>query len=461
MSVITASRYGDTLIGSPDSDTITGSSGPDSIAGGRGNDSIVSGSGFGDDATPDTLRGGAGNDVISQVGGYGGLLFGDDGDDTLSHDAPGPLNLGYYVFEGGPGSDVIEGNVTDRTTAWAGYLTATGGVQVDLSITGSQAVGGGAGIDILHDLSGVLGSVFNDTLGGGTNNHEELFGGPGDDVLRAGVAGGELHGDVGDDTLIGGPGADWADYGASVPKLNLTFLPDYAATSGVNVSLAISGPQAVGGGLGVDTLVNIDNLRGSRFGDTLVGSQGTNTLSGEAGDDSLSGGGGDDSLQGADGNNTVLGGAGNDTIFANQGANRLLGGDGDDVVTGQGRTDIEGNAGADTLSGGFGPDIIRGGRDDDSLSGGDGSDFLAGDRGSDTLSGGLGADIFHAWNGAGLDRVTDFSVAEGDRVMLLPGETPTISQVGADTVIDFGGGSQMVLVGVSMSTLPSGWIFGA
>ena len=61
---------------------------------------------------------------------------------------------------------------------------------------------------------------------------------------------------------------------------------------------------------------------------------------------------------------------------------------------------------------------------------------------------------------AGIDRVLDFNLAEGDRVMLDPGTTFTVSQVGADTVIDMGGGNQMILVGVQMSTLTPGWIFG-
>ena len=53
----------------------------------------------------------------------------------------------------------------------------------------------------------------------------------------------------------------------------------------------------------------------------------------------------------------------------------------------------------------------------------------------------------------------DFNIAEGDRVMLDPGTTYAVSQVGADTVIDMGGGNQMVLVGVQLSSLTSGWIF--
>ncbi len=71
------------------------------------------------------------------------------------------------------------------------------------------------------------------------------------------------------------------------------------------------------------------------------------------------------------------------------------------------------------------------------------------------------ADLFHGSQDAGLDRVVDFSLAQGDRVMLDPGTTYTLSQVGADTVIDMGGGHQMVLVGVTLSTLTPGWIFGA
>lgn len=59
------------------------------------------------------------------------------------------------------------------------------------------------------------------------------------------------------------------------------------------------------------------------------------------------------------------------------------------------------------------------------------------------MSGGAGADIFHTFSDAGIDRVIDFSLAQGDRVQLDPG-TFTVSQVGVD-----------------MTTLTAGWIFGA
>jgi hypothetical protein len=38
-------------------------------------------------------------------------------------------------------------------------------------------------------------------------------------------------------------------------------------------------------------------------------------------------------------------------------------------------------------------------------------------------------------------------------------DTTNTSQVGADTVLEMGGGNQMILVGVQLSTLTPGWVF--
>ena len=136
-----------------------------------------------------------------------------------------------------------------------------------------------------------------------------------------------------------------------------------------------------------------------------------------------------------------------------QGDDRLYGDDGDDIVYG--------NMGADTCDGGAGNDIVRGGQGDDLVFGWSGDDWLSGDRGDDTLSGGSGADTFHTWGDAGIDLVTDFNFAEGDRVNLLQGTSYSVSQQGADTVIDMAGGGKMILQNVDMSSLGAGWIFGA
>lgn len=150
---------------------------------------------------------------------------------------------------------------------------------------------------------------------------------------------------------------------------------------------------------------------------------------------------------------------GNDVVTGGALPDVLSGFGGVDVIDGGGGIDfINGNAGNDSLMGGDGNDVVRGGKDDDVISGGAGNDFLSGDRGNDTVSGGAGADTFHIFAGAGLDRITDFSRAEGDRVLIFTGQTYTVSQQGADTVVDLGGGTQMVLVGVQQASLTDGWI---
>ena len=87
-------------------------------------------------------------------------------------------------------------------------------------------------------------------------------------------------------------------------------------------------------------------------------------------------------------------------------------------------------------------------------------DDKSGDLGSDTMTGGAGADTFHSFTGSGVDRIVDFNLADGDRLQLDPGNAFTVAQQGADTVLTLGAGDQVILVGVQMSSLPTGWIFG-
>ena len=205
--------------------------------------------------------------------------------------------------------------------------------------------------------------------------------------------------------------------------------------------------------------------------DTIIGSAVADGLHGYGGDDVIRGGDGTNYLRGDEGADSILGGAGFDDIHGNMGADTASGGLGDDwvvggkdndLLAGDGGADlVYGNMGDDTCVGGDGNDIVRGGQANDTISGGAGNDFLSGDRGDDTIAGGAGADIFNTFGQAGLDRVTDFNLAEGDRVMVEAGTQYAVAQVGGDTVISMTGGGEMVLVGVQMSSLTSGWIFSA
>ena len=195
------------------------------------------------------------------------------------------------------------------------------------------------------------------------------------------------------------------------------------------------------------------SIFGGTGDDTITAESGYNYLRGEDGNDSIIGGSGFDDINGNKGDDVITGGPGGDW---------LVGGQGNDLITSTGGTDIlYGNLGNDTLNGGSDVDLVRGGQGDDVVTGGAANDWLSGDRGSDTLTGGTGADIFHTFGDAGIDRVTDFNLAEGDRVQLDPGTVYTVSQVGSDTVVNMTGGGQLILVGVQMASLTTGWIFGS
>jgi len=192
-----------------------------------------------------------------------------------------------------------------------------------------------------------------------------------------------------------------------------------------------------------------DRILGGADSDVIVDSSGANYLRGEDGDDLIRGGFDFDDINGNMGADTAMGGAGDDWVVGGKDNDSLAGETGNDIVYG--------NLGSDTVSGGAGADIVRGGQDNDVLWGGDGADWLSGDRGDDTIDGGAGADTFNSFADAGLDQINGFSFADGDRIRLEPGTSYTVAQVGADVVVTLAGG-QVVLAGVSLSTLTDGWI---
>ena len=177
-------------------------------------------------------------------------------------------------------------------------------------------------VEVLRDLDGDLnGSYRHDILIGRGDNSDTINGRDGDDIL-VGLGGADelnggegndiLNGGAGNDTLNGGNGNDTASY--------------IDATSAVTVS--VNGNNQVTGGAGTDSLINMENLIGSSYGDTLTGDGNANILSGLAGDDTLVGNGGADVLIGGAGNDTMSGGAGEDVFLWNSsdtGTDTILG----------------------------------------------------------------------------------------------------------------------------------------
>ncbi|MFM7000439.1 MAG: hypothetical protein ACKOXU_05185 [Limnohabitans sp.] len=120
---------------------------------------------------------------------------------------------------------------------------------------------------------------------------------------------------------------------------------------------------------------------------------------------------GNDSIVGYTGDDVIYGGAGKDTIYGGAGNDKLVGGDSD----GSDPNEPDQN---DMLYGEAGNDLLMGGKQNDVLDGGSGNDTLYGELGADTMTGGTGSDQFVFNTSVDVDHITDFSHAEGDKIVL-------------------------------------------
>ncbi|MGO4129763.1 S8 family serine peptidase, partial [Inquilinus sp. YAF38] len=158
----------------------------------------------------------------------------------------------------------------------------------------------------------------------------------------------------------------------------------------------------------------IENAITGDGGDQLTGGTGGNHLSSGRGDDVLRGGAGADILDGGAGIDLASYYGSWVRVVVNLTMGTTSGGD----AQGDALTRIE------NLSGSQVGDALFGSAGANTLSGWWGDDVLVGAGGQDTLTGGAGADRFaygSAWEsqvGAGSDRITDFSHAQGDKVDL-------------------------------------------
>ncbi len=487
----------DTLVGGDGNDTLVGGAGNDSLLGGAGGDTLVgnagddrldggaitdkingsdfnfanystsanaltitfgSGAGVGNGSVIDTVSGGSGRDVLTNIN----MIYSGKAADRIT----GSTALVLEQFEGGLGNDTINGGqitdtlnqennnrisyqnssaavtvdldagmasggeeddtlininqvrgsnyndsifgsdstLTEQFEGWGGndYIDGRGGFDIvrydkaSAAVTVDLVAGtatGGAGSDTLINIEGVRGSAFGDVLtGGNVANGETIDDGDG---LYEG-----FMGNGGDDTIDGGQGYDRADYTTS--------------TSGVSVDLeAGSADDGLGG---VDTLLNIEGVRGSAYNDTLIGSDGAEfeSFEGREGWDAIDGKGGIDRVdyyysKAAVSVNLAIGSAldGYGSVDALSNIENVRGSrDFNDTIIGSdGDNKLDGQGGADSISGGAGNDTLIGGVGNDTLDGGAGDDELYGALGpttpsntpyteTNTLRGGAGNDIY-------------------------------------------------------------------
>ena len=237
--------------GSQGDDVLDGTDGDDQIRGLGGND-IIDGRGGDDD-----LRGGRGDDAITGGRGADRIAAG-DGDDSID---AGP---GDDVIDTGGGNDFVRPGAGDDVISFGGpsnslsYDDAPDGVTLDLA-AGTVADGFGGSDRFSGAVDFVAGSDFDDVLRGGGGDFEQF------------------RGNAGDDLIDGRDGQDRVDYRGD--------------PAGVMVDLALG--SATDGFGDTDTLINIEEVRGSGFADVLIGADGVrNRFRAGGGDDVVRGGAG-------------------------------------------------------------------------------------------------------------------------------------------------------------------------
>lgn len=437
----------DTLIGiegvddTPFDDTIKGDAGRNYFRLGLGNDTVDGRDGF-DQVLYESAASGVsvnlstgvasgtaiGNDTLSSIeavtGSYfndtivlrnfeGGFAFGRAGDDTLTG---GTLSDTFY---GGSGNDTINGGdgsgtdaVVYSNTSFDGGTKALTNKGVTVNLKTGIAIDNWGDTDTLTGIEFVEGSSLDDVITGGNPAN-----GSG---ATDGFEG--FRGLGGNDTIDGGAGFDRVYYDNSPTAVTVT------------LGGTASGTASDGWG-GTDTLINIEEVRGSAFADTLTGSDSGvyESFEGRAGNDIIDGKGGRDratydtspaavnvnlatgiAQDGYGGTDKlsnieeVRGSAFNDVITGDANANFLEGRQGDDTLDGGAGFDtaiytsssgsVTVNLATGKASGASGNDTlvrieaVLGSAFADMLTGDAGNNGLRGGGGNDTIDGGAGTD---------------------------------------------------------------------
>jgi VCBS repeat-containing protein len=327
LAVVADLGAGTATVGGSETDTLvevrgirTGA-GNDQITGGTASDIILPGLGS------NTVSGGLGTDRISYADIAGSVII--DlvaGTATKSADASVDTLSGFEVMQGTNEADTLLGDSLDNELrglagndtldgrggydtviyntnfnggaaifSSTGVFAITAGVTVDLA--GGTATDPWGGTDTLANIEAAYGTNLVDFLTGtvlADGSRSQLRGLGGNDTLRA----------LAVDTLV------TADYrgDAALVRVNLSTADTTLGGQLIGAGTARDGSNSI------DTLINIQSIRGSNFGDFILGTARNDRLEGEGGDDTIDGGAGNDFVRGNAGNDTLQGAAGDDAL---------------------------------------------------------------------------------------------------------------------------------------------------
>lgn len=421
----------DFIFGESGNDNLHGGNGNDAISGGSGNDTLYGDSGndilIGDEGN-DTLDGGTGNDTLK--GGYGDdtYIFAKGyGNDTII-DSDG---LNTLRFKGIKPSDILV-NGTDEYDAtitikgtndslvikdfrkseeYRNYNLEIDGVKMHVTDKDSpfRHIYGGNGDDVLkavvddsimHAFGGddtVYGSKENDVIYGNEGNdtvyagngNDFVYGGAGNDIIDGGEGNDLLYGGFGDDTYI-------FDKNCGTDVIN-----DTEGTSVIKLTNEVSLADLRIDSVGEDVVISIrdtdDKLIITDF------KQNPDNYVLRIGDEEISV---KDNITAEE--KEFLSGSENYDYIVNENKTVIAGGESGDRIIGSGMDEyILGDSDSDQLLAGGGNDVIFGGSEDDYINGGDGDDIIDAGTGNDFIDGGSGNDIYIFKPGYGADSIMD------------------------------------------------------
>lgn len=439
----------DFIFGENGNDTLHGGNGMDSIFGGEGNDVLYG------ESDEDYLNGGIGNDFL-----YGGIgndtLYGDDDNDVLDGGAGDDILYGgagndTYVFAKGYGSDTIidadglntlrfnglnpndilvngtgeyDATITIKGTndtlvikdfrkggEYANYDLEFDGVKMHVTDKGSpfRHIYGGNGDDVLKavvDDSIMHAFGGNDTVYGSDGN-DIIYGNEGDDVLYAGSGNDLVYGGDGDDILDGGEGNDFL-YGGSGNDTYIfgrnygtDIISDNEGVSTIKMAEGISLDELDIISVGEDIVIAIKDSEDKLIINGFAENPDNYIL--DVGGESVSL---KDSITADE--SEFLSGSEESDYIVNESSSVIAGGSGDDRIIGNDEDEIIfGDRGNDQILSGGGNDVIFGGSGDDYINGGAGNDMIDGGSGNDFIDGGAGDDTYFFNPGCGNDSIKD------------------------------------------------------
>lgn len=276
------------------------------IKGTSGNNTLSSTTG----KVNDTLYGYAGNDTYKYSLGQGNdTIYESSGSDTLLIADPGQLSPTFNIYRDGNnlvvdfgsyGKVTVASHYTDSahtleklafSDGWGPFtitksFTGTASADVLVGTSSAQRLSAGDSDDLIFANGG------NDTISGG-NGDDEIRGGAGNDLIYGNADDDDLLGGSGSDTMSGGSGWDVVNYYDATTGIvaNLSGTSKTLTLDGVSRTL-VSGTVYERSAATRDSLVDIEEVEGSKYSDVFYGGRSGNThFQGNAGNDTFSTGG--------------------------------------------------------------------------------------------------------------------------------------------------------------------------